>query len=116
LRSGLINVDDVTLFEKGSRILIEDKWKVAEFVVSSVVTQNDDSSGIIQIKGNSCYNFLVSDNTQIIKLERFIFNSWPTNIDYGKIFKGTMLKAATIDWFAWEEEIQNNPTREPTIL
>ena len=56
-----------------------------------------------------CNDWLVSNNTQVIGVRRHIYNSWPHRIDYGKIFKGTMLKAATIDWFAWEEEIQTQP-------
>jgi len=106
-----IKVNDISLFEKGSRINIEDRWKVGEFMVQSVV---DDET--LQLDVPSCYSWNMSDNTQVIKLDRFFFNSWPATIDYGKIFKGTMLKAATIDWFAWEEIIENTFPRETSIL
>jgi len=106
-----IKVNDISLFEKGSRINIEDRWKVGEFMVQSVVDFET-----LQLDRPACYTWNVSDNAQIIKLDRFFFNSWPATIDYGKIFKGTMLKAATIDWFAWEELIQNTSPRETSIL
>ena len=106
-----IKVNDISLFEKGSRINIEDRWKVEEFMVQSVVDFET-----LQLDRTACYSWNVSDNTQVIKLDRFFFNSWPATIDYGKIFKGTMLKAATIDWFAWEELIQNRFPRETSIL
>ena len=106
-----IKVNDISLFEKGSRINIEDRWKVGEFMVQSVVDFET-----LQLDRPACYSWNVSDNAQIIKLDRFFFNSWPATIDYGKIFKGTMLKAATIDWFAWEELIQNTFPRETSIL
>ena len=106
-----IKVNDISLFEKGSRINIEDRWKVGEYMVQSVV---DDET--LQLSQPTCYSWNMSDNTQVIKLDRFFFNSWPATIDYGKIFKGTMLKAATIDWFAWEESIENTFPRETSIL
>jgi len=106
-----IKVNDIDLFEKGSRINIEDRWKVGEYMVQSVV-----DSETLQLSQPTCYSWNISDNTQIIKLDRFFFNSWPATIDYGKVFKGTMLKAATIDWFAWEESIENLFPRETSIL
>ena len=106
-----IKVNDISLFEKGSRINIEDRWKVGEFMVESVVDFET-----LQLDHPACYSWTVANNAQIIKLDRFFFNSWPATIDYGKIFKGTMLKAATIDWFAWEELIQNTFPRETSIL
>jgi len=106
-----IKVNEIDLFEKGSRINIEDRWKVGEYMVQSVV-----DSETLQLSQPTCYSWNISDNTQIIKLDRFFFNSWPATIDYGKVFKGTMLKAATIDWFAWEESIENLFPRETSIL
>ena len=106
-----IKVNDISLFYKGCKINIEDKWNVQEFFVESIVDFET-----LQLNVPSCYNYAVSDNTQIIKLDRFIYNSWPSSIDYGKIYKGTLLKAATIDWFCWEEEIQTLVPRETSIL
>lgn len=106
-----IKVSDTSIFTKGCHINIEDKWNVQEFVVLSIVDFET-----LQVTPAACYDFNVSDNTQVIKLDRFMYNSLPASIDYGKIFKGTMLKAATIDWFCWEEEIQTVVPRETNIL
>lgn len=106
-----IKVNNISLFSKGCKIYIEDKWNVQEAMVIAIVDFET-----LQLDVGSCYNFSTSDNTQIIKVDRFIYNSWPASIDYGKIFKGTLLKAATIDWFCWEEEIQTLVPREPNIL
>jgi hypothetical protein len=51
------------------------------------------------------FDFKASD-TSIIIPHRFIFNSWPATIEYGKIHKGELLKASVIRWFAEEEEVQ----------
>ena len=52
-----------------------------------------------------CEDFAVS-NTSVAIPKRFIFNSWPMNIEYGKIHKGELLKASVIRWFGEEEEMQ----------
>jgi len=40
----------------------------------------------------------------VIKPNRLTFNSWPTDITFGKIYKGTLLKSAVISWFVEETE------------
>ena len=50
--------------------------------------------------------YLISENSKIIGLTRFIYNSWPADIKYGFIHKGSLLKASTISWFAKETEQQ----------
>jgi hypothetical protein len=47
--------------------------------------------------------------------KRFIYNSWPSDIQYGLIHKGELLKAAKINWFAEEEELQNLRREEPRL-
>lgn len=106
-----IKVNDTSIFSKGCIINIEDKWNVQEFMVLAVVDFET-----LQLATCAVYDFYMSDNAQVIRLNRFIWNSWPATIDYGKIFKGTMLKAATIDWFAWEEEVHTELPRETSIL
>ena len=102
-----IKVNDVSIFNTTTkhRILIEDLFKTQEFVVSEVVDFET-----IRVSPKVCDNYLISDGAKVISVKRFFYNSWPDNIEYGTIFKGTMLKAATISWFAWEEELHlNNP-------
>jgi len=106
-----IKVEDTSIFDKWSHIQIENRWTVIENIIEEVVDGN-----ILRVRNPFCCIFTVADNTQAIKNTRFIWNSWPDNIDYGKVFKGTMLKAATINWFAWEEEIEPTYPRDPTIF
>ncbi|MFW6172706.1 MAG: hypothetical protein ACOC5T_03075 [Elusimicrobiota bacterium] len=106
-----IKVADTSLFQKNDHIILEDKWKVVENIVTDVIDDNT-----LKLYNPICFIFTTDHNTQIIKNTRFIWNSWPKNIKFGKIFRGTMLKAATIDWFAWEEEIEPNYPREPAIF
>lgn len=98
-----LKVSDVSIFNTTTkhRILIEDLFKTEEFVVSEII-----DADTIRVYPSVCNNYLVSDSTKIISVQRFFYNSWPDNIEYGTIFKGTLLKAATISWFAWEEELQ----------
>jgi hypothetical protein len=98
-----IKVSDTSIFEDNSRIWIEDRFKVVERRVMDVV-----DSQTLELSPFVCGDFSMSDTT-IINLKRFIFNSWPERISYGKVYKGTMLKAAVINWFAWEERVEPGP-------
>jgi hypothetical protein len=98
-----IKVADTSKFVFNSRIWIEDKFKVLERRVMEVV-----DATTLKVAPYICFDFTASD-TQIYNLTRFIFNSWPSQISYGKIYKGTMLKSSTISWFAWEERIESGP-------
>jgi len=108
-----IRVSDATIFNRTDlyRILIEDPWDTEELIVVEVVDANT-----VRLNKPVCTPFRVADGTIVISTQRFIYNSWPQNIDYGKVFRGSLMKAATIDWFAWEEEIHDDPPRTPSIL
>ena len=107
-----IKVNDVSIFNTTTkhRILIEDLFKTEEFVVSEVVDYET-----IRVYPKVCNNYLISDSAKVISVKRFFYNSWPDSIEYGTIFKGTMLKAATISWFAWEEELHLQPPMDVSI-
>jgi len=100
-----IKVSDTSSFEVGNRIFIEDQFDVEEKAIMEIV----DSQTLRVSEPGVCQDWSVIDNTQIIRLARHIYNSWPSSIEFGTIFKGTLLKAATIKWFAWEEELQQQP-------
>ena len=69
-------------------------------------TPEEDPSGQA-FRVADCVQFdFDKDDTNIIVPSRFIFNSWPSNIEFGSIHKGELLKAARISWFAEEEEMQ----------
>jgi hypothetical protein len=68
------------------------------------------------VDGTPTYS--ASDSPIVILVKRFIFNSWPKQVELGKIHQGTLLKAATISWFGWEEIISplgGGGWSEPTL-
>ena len=88
------------------RILLEDDFNVQENWIDNIYSVNpSDSVAYVHLHDLVCYDFN-ADNTSIIIPKRFAFNSWPSEIDYGSIHKGGLLKAAVIRWFAEEEEMQ----------
>ena len=88
------------------RIILEDEYNNQEdWIIRVYDADPSDGSVYVRLKDPVCYDFSISD-TSVIVPKRFIYNSWPVNINYGKIHKGTLLKAATISWFADEEQMQ----------
>jgi len=93
---------DEGTFPKDSflRLFIEDQFKNQELIVRSVIDETT-----IEVGDFICQDYDDND-TILIQPKRFIYNSWPESITYGKIHKGSLLQAATIRWFAQEEELQ----------
>jgi hypothetical protein len=105
-----IRVTDTSQFVNGNIALIEDQYKMFENHVDCVL----DST---TLKMNTAVNALyLAGNTQIIKPNRFIFNSWPSDTKWGNIYKGTLLKAAVVNYFAEEIELQFNQPWSDTQL
>ena len=106
-----IEINNVGLVGDYRYIIFEDNynmqenWIVNVFPTSDPSGRLDDGPGYIHLADPICYNFNVEDTT-IILPRRFVFNSWPSDIDYGTIHKGELLKAGVINWFAEEEEMQ----------
>ncbi|MEQ9716112.1 MAG: hypothetical protein ABGF52_11345 [Candidatus Asgardarchaeum sp.] len=102
----VIRITDRSLVNNYRRIIIEDDSESQENWVTYWYTEDDDPAQTA-IKLKDCVPFdFDSDDTSVIVPKRFIYNSWPDNIQYGTIHKGELLKAAKISWFAEEEEIQ----------
>lgn len=95
-----LNNRDVLLQDR--RIILEDKYDMEEHWVSHLYETDPVT---VHLRDPICHNFSAFD-TSVIVPYRFVFNSWPADIDYGKIHKGELLKAAVIKWFAEEEEMQ----------
>ena len=93
------------------RIIIENEYDMQENWIDKVYTEDDVS---VRLMNPMCGNYSTS-NTSIIIPYRFVFNSWPSEIEYGKIHKGELMKAAVIRWFGEEEESQYR-RREETYL
>jgi hypothetical protein len=110
-----IYVDDRSLFESNARIIIEDPYETQEVWVSTGWDEEDDpSQQAARLSDCAEFDFSAS-NTNIIVPTRHVFNSWPSDIQYGSIHKGELLKAAKISWFAEEEEQQFLRDEEPKL-
>jgi len=101
-----LKVSDRDKLEDYRRIIIEDSYETQENWVTYLYTEDEDpDEDTVMLHEPACWAF-DKDETSIIVPRRFIFNSWPATIEYGTIHKGELLKAATIRWFAEEEEMQ----------
>lgn len=107
-----VKVADSSIFSNpnNQRILLEDNFKSEEFIIDEVV-----DATTVKLSKPVCFEYLSVDGTKIINPKRFIYNSWPASIEYGTIFKGTLLKAATINWFAWEEQWRTEQPIDPSL-
>lgn len=99
-------VNNRSKLEDYRRIIIEDEYESQEHWVTHLYSDTEDPTGTaIRVKEQVAWDF-DKDETSIIIPKRFVFNSWPADIQYGMIHKGELLKAAKISWFAEEEEMQ----------
>jgi hypothetical protein len=105
-----LKVADSGIFDCGSFILIED-------VLNCEANQVNEVVDATTIKVNTPMQHVFDkDFTRVIKPNRYIYNSWPADIQYGKIHKGTLLKAAVINYFVEETEIQGEGGWQDTQL
>lgn len=93
------------------RIILESEYEVQENWINHIYTEDDVS---VHLVNKICTNFTTS-GTSVIIPHRFVYNSWPSEIEYGKIHKGELMKAAVIKWFGEEEQMQSL-RREETLL
>lgn len=101
-----IRITDRSLVNNYRRIILEDSTESQENWVTYWYTETEDpAQTAIRLKDCVPFDFAV-DGTSVIVPKRFIFNSWPKDVQYGTIHKGELLKAAKISWFAEEEEMQ----------
>jgi len=106
-----IKIADSSILFAGERINIEGEYTRCETFVNKIIDINT-----IRISPAAlCSFFAASEHPVVIAPERYIFNSWPKNTTYGEVYKGTLLKAARINWFAWEEVIWTVPPDEANL-
>lgn len=96
-----IKVTDTAGIEAGQFIVIEDQFKGQDVRIKSIV---DGST--LELAGPLAGDFLMADDPRVILVDRFVYRSWPSDIDYGFIHKDSLLKAARITWTAEEIEVQ----------
>ena len=110
-----IYVNNRSLLENSTRIIIEDPYETQEtWGISIYDNEEDPSQQAVKLSECAEFDFSASDTTIIIP-SKHIFNSWPDSIQYGSIHKGELLKAAKISWFAEEEEMQFLRRDEPKL-
>ena len=101
-----ITLGDAEKLQDYRRIIIEDEFSFQENWINNIYTSGNPSYGnVVSLGDPMCCSYTASE-TSIVVPKRFIYNSWPATIEYGKIHKGELLKAAVIRWFAEEEEMQ----------
>jgi hypothetical protein len=105
-----VTVESTNQMFSPCRVYIENAWACEEIFVAQVL-----SDTVVQLSTPIVQGFAASSNPVMIVTNRFIYNSWPATITYGTVFKGSMMKAGKIDWFADEEIIQVRPPLEPQI-
>lgn len=95
-----LKVPDSSVFENRRMLLLEDELDTQELVVFGII---DEETICVRPGAYKTYD---KDDTTVIIPQRFIYNSWPADINYNKIHKGTLMKAAVINYFAEEAEDQ----------
>jgi len=93
-----------------ARGFLEDPFHFNEISINKII-----DSTTVQLSEPLCDNYLVDFNPILIFSTRIVYNSWPSDIKYGTVYKGTFLKSAEIDWFVEEQEIQCGSRGEPSL-
>jgi hypothetical protein len=110
-----IYVEDRSLFDNSTRAILEDPYESQEVWIAALYdSEEDPSQQAARLSDCARFDFNASD-TNVIIPKRHIYNSWPSDIQYGVIHKGELLKAAKISWFAEEEEMQFGRREEPKL-
>lgn len=107
-----IKVDDSSVLKAGQQIIIEDEYNidvVGIYAICDATTvqvaqpiESDYSITTVDVNG------LLTDGAILIRPNRLPFNSWPTDINFGNIKKGTLLKSGVISYFIEELEDQTD--------
>lgn len=96
-----IKVPNTELFYPDEIIILENIFRAEELRIKCIV-----DSTTIQVYTPVANPYLTTEESKVIGVTRFIYNSWPKSIQYGFKHKGSLLHASSIKWFAWEGEQQ----------
>lgn len=96
-----LKVVDSSQFVVGQKVVIENAHRAEELEVGSII-----DSTTLSFCTAVANPYLVSEETKLIGLTRFFYNTWPADIDYGFVHKGSLLHASAISWFGKETEQQ----------
>ena len=103
-------------FRASSRMITDEISRLPGITVVREEITELPSSGFVIIATGPLTSDSLAECIQDLIGEKYLYFYDATSpiiyadsIDYGKVFRGSMLKAATIDWFAWEEQVQGQP-------
>jgi len=96
-----IKLSSTTDLVRGQMVFIEDAYKSEQAFISEIV-----DSEVVGLTRDLCFSYNEADSPIAIFPNRLIFNSWAERTNFMKIHKDVLLKAAVINWFAEEEEVQ----------
>ena len=109
--STFLKVNDTTNLWYPGMGRIEDPYQAQQISFRRIVDINT-----VQLAAPLCHNYFASYNPLVIWSTRMIYNTWPSGIQYGSVFKGTMLKAAQITWFAKQQQCHGDLQGQPAIF
>jgi len=82
----------------------------SSFGQSSSSSSSEDDIYKICFENNLTRNYLLKDKAVLRRINRYLYNSQPSNIEYGVVNKGsTILKAAKISWWGKESRDYSFP-------
>lgn len=93
-----------------ARVILEDRFESTENRIYDIIDETT-----VKLIIPACKDYELQYNPVAINPKRFIFNSWPKNIEYGKTSKGSLLQSAVISWFAEEERIAHVERNDPHL-
>jgi len=105
-----IVVNNRDMIGQNRRCIIENPYYSQENFISYIYSEPGSES--VKLKDPLMEDYDVAD-TSIIIPYRHIYNSWPTSVNYGNTMRNNdLLRAATITWFAEEQQLQSLPRYE----
>lgn len=98
----VVSVSDTSSFEVNGTVFIRDaqpRPSSTENVIRSILSPTE-----LELATPAEFTFLVSRQAEILKVERYLYDTRPSSINYGYVpgSGGSLLRAAEIGWFGKE--------------
>lgn len=98
----VVSVADTSTFEVNGTVFIRDAQPIpssGENIIRSILSPTD-----LELATPSPFTYLVSRQAEILKVNRYLYDTRPSEISYGYVpgAGGSLLRAAEINWFGKE--------------
>lgn len=98
----VVSIADTSSFEVNGTVFVRDAQpqpSSTENVIRSILSPTE-----LELATPSQFTFLTSRQAEILKVERYLYDTRPSNISYGYVpgSGGSLLRAAEIGWFGKE--------------